>query len=144
MPITDGIDQALVSAGLALLAADIGPPPLLAFDGVVPAGTDPNRGYVQVYATVEWPVGGQGDSLTGAARTPTVRWITHSVSTTAAGARGVHQRVRTQLLNKRLVVAGADCGLIRMEAGSGPPTRDETTGTAVIAILATFRTFATT
>jgi hypothetical protein len=141
---TDGFDQALVAGGLALLAADLGPPALVVFDGVVPAGTDPNLGYVLVYATVEWPVGGQGDSLDGSARTPVVRWITHSVSTTAKGARGVHQRVRTQLLNKRLVVAGLDCGLIRMESGVGPPTRDETTGTAVMDVIATFRTFATT
>lgn len=141
---TDGIDQALVNGGLALLTADIGPPPLLAFDGVVPNGTDPARGYVLVYATVDWPVGGGGDSLDGEAATPTVRWMTHSVSTTAAGSRGVAQRVRTQLLNKRLVIAGMDCGLIRMESGVGPPTRDESTGVSVIDILATYRTFATT
>lgn len=139
---TDGFDQALVGAGLALLAADIGPPALVVHDGKVPAGADPDGGYVLVYAAVEWPVGGPGDSLDGNARTPVVRWITHSVSTTAKGARGVHQRVRTQLLNKRLVVAGLDCGPIRMEPGVGPPTRDETTGTAVMDLIATFRTFA--
>lgn len=141
---TDGIDQALVKGGLNLLAADVGPPALVVFDGKVDGTPDVYRGYVLVYATVDWPIQAEGNSLDGEAGTPTVRWITHSVGATAAGARGVHQRVRSALLNKRLVVAGLDCGLIRMEPGAGPPQRDESTGVAVMDLIAAFRTFATT
>ncbi|GAA0738807.1 hypothetical protein Drose_04155 [Dactylosporangium roseum] len=140
---TDGIDQALVNGGLDLLRADLGPPALQVFDGAVPNGTNPSLGYVLVYATVEWPSGAEGDALDGISGTPTVRWITHSVSTTAMAARGVQQRVRTALLNKRLTIAGLDCGLIRQEVGAGPPTRDDTTGTTVFDVVATYRTFAT-
>ena len=141
---TDGFDQALVNAGLALLAADVGPPALVVFDGIVPAGTSVLAGYVLVYSVVEWPAGAFGDSLDGLAGTPTVRWITHSVGATASASRAVAQRVRTQLLNKRLVIAGLNLGLIRQEPGAAPPTRDESTGAAVMDTVATYRTVAAT
>lgn len=141
---TDGFDQALVNGGLALLTADVGPPQLVVFDGVVPSGTSVLAGYVLVYSTVEWPAGAVGDSLDGLAGTPTVRWITHSVAASASSSRAVAQRVRTALLNKRLVIAGLNLGLIRMEPGTAPPTRDESTGTPVMDTVATYRTVAAT
>lgn len=147
---TDGLDQALVSAGLALLQADAS---LVVYpDGVpnlTPAAAPP---YVVVYSHVEWPAGAEGDSLDGLSGSPTVRWICHCVgggsgaTPTAAGmaARAVGQRVRTALLNKRLVVAGLDLGLIRQESGAGVPTPDESTGVPVMDLVVVYRALAVT
>jgi hypothetical protein len=141
--VTDGLDQALVNAGLALLAADPLSPALVVYDGIVPV--DPATGltkpppYVLVYSTVEWPAGAQGDGLDGLSRSPTVRWITHSVGKNAVDCRAIAQRVRTQLLNARPTIAGLDLGLIRQESGAGPPTRDETTGTPVMDAITVYR-----
>lgn len=135
---TDGFDQALVNAGLALLAADPIVPALVVYDGVVPNPT-PAPPYVLVYSTVEWPAGAAGDALDGVSGSPVVRWITHSIGTTAVQSRAIAQRVRTQLLNKRPVIAGLDLGMIRQEPGAAPPTRDETTGVAVMDLVVTYR-----
>lgn len=143
MPITDGIDQALVNAGLALLAADTGPPALVVYDGVVPAIPNVNAGYVVVYSTVEWPANAPGDSLDGLSGSPTVRWLCHCVGGTASASRAVAQRVRTALLNKRVVVAGLDVGFIKQEPGAGTPQRDETTGSLVMDTQVTYRAEAT-
>jgi len=144
MPITDGIDQALVTVGLALLAADTGPPALVVFDGVVPPNTPVNAGYVLVYGYTEWPTGAPGDALDGITGSPTVRWICHCVGGTASAARAVRERVRTALLNKRPTIAGLDLGMIREEPGSGPPVRDETTGALVMDAVITYRLSAVT
>lgn len=143
MPITDGLDQALVNAGLALLAADTGPPALVVYDGVVGPSPNVNAGYVVVYSTTEWPGGAPGDALDGISGSPTVRWICHCVGSTAAASRAVRARVRTALLNRRVVIAGLDLGLIREEPGTGPPQRDETTGPPVMDTVVTYRASAT-
>src|SRR5262245_57309808 len=101
---TDGFDQALAGGGIALLRADLGPPPLVVFPGGVPnltpAAIPP---YVVVYSTVEWTAGAQGDALDGISGTPTIRWICHCVGGGVPGAtpedaeiaaRAVGQRVR--------------------------------------------------
>lgn len=139
---TDGLDQALAGAGLALLQADLGPPPLVVFDGFVPAATPVDAGYVVVYTTVSRPDEDQDNPGTGQTRVWVARWICHCVGGNAMAARAVAQRVRTQLLNVRPVVAGLSCGLIRMEEAQ-PPQRDETTGSLVVDAIETFRLKAT-
>lgn len=142
---TDGLDQALVNAGLALLQADA---QLVVYPGGVPDLTPPaSPPYVVVYAVVEWPAGAEGDSLDGLSRSPTVRWITHSIgggvgatpATAEQAARAVGQRVRTALLNKRLVVTGLDLWPIRQEQGAGVPIPDEITGVPVMDLTQTYR-----
>lgn len=137
---TDGLDQALANAGLALLTADLS---LVVFDGAVPNPT-PSPPYTVVYTTVEWPAAAAGDALDGLAGSPTVRWICHCVGSNAAAARAVAQRVRTQLLNQRPVIAGLNVGLIRQEPGPAPPQRDETTGALVMDTVVVYRLTAAT
>jgi hypothetical protein len=148
--VTDGYDQALVAGGIALLRADAS---LTVYPGGVPNLTPPAvPPYVVTYASVEWPPS-DADSLDGLAGTPTVRWITHSIGGGVPGAtpedaeiaaRAVGQRVRTALLNKRLVIAGLNLGLIRQEPGAGVPTRDDSTGVPVMDLIVVYRTIATT
>lgn len=139
---TDGLDVALANAGLALLQADVGPPALVVFDGVVPAGTSVNAGYVLVYSTVDRPSEAEDNPLNGQSRTWVARWILHNVGGTALAARGVAQRSRTALLDVRPTVTGLSCGLIRWESTT-PPQRDETTGSPVFDLVETFRLNAT-
>lgn len=151
---TDGYDQALVAAGVALLQADV---QLIVLPGGVPNPVPPAPPipppYVVVYGVVEWPPDAIGNALDGLSKTPTVRWITHSVgggtkdATPAAAeiaCRAVAQRVRTALLNKRLVIAGLNLGLIRQEQGAGVPVPDNTAGGPVMDLVQTYRTVATT
>jgi hypothetical protein len=148
--VTDGFDQALVAAGVALLRADAS---LVVFPGGVPDLTPPAAPpYVVTYASVEWPPNAT-DALDGVSGTPMVRWIAHCVGGGVPGstpedaeiaARAVGQRVRTAWLNKRLVVAGLNLGLIRQEQGAGVPTRTDTTGDPVMDLIVVYRTIATT
>lgn len=120
---TDGLDTALVEAGLDLLRADTA---LVVHHTVVPPNTRPP--YVVVYARVDWPIEASGNSLDGLATSPTVRWYCHCVGETGEAAIALGERVRAQLLNQRFAVAGLDVGLIRQEAGGGQPQRNEATG----------------
>lgn len=142
MPITDGLDQAIVNAGIALLQADLGPPALQVFDGVVPAGTAVNNGYVLVYSYLTRPSEDGDNAMDGRTRVWVCHWVLHCVSGTATAARAVAQRARTALLDVRPTVAGLSCGLIRMEE-SLPPQRDETTGTPVMDAVQTYTLRAT-
>lgn len=149
---TDGFDQALVNGGLALLALDAS---LVVYPGGVPDPPPPAPPlpppYVVVYSIVEWPFG-NADALDGIAGTPTVRWICHNVgggpgatpATAEQAARAVAQRVRTSLLNKRLVIAGLNLGVIRQEPGGGVPQPVYQTGPPVMDLTVVYRTFATT
>lgn len=144
MPITDGLDQALANAGIALLQADLGPPALVVCDGVVPNGTTPP--YVLVYTTVTRPSDDPDNSGDGKTRVWVVRWICHCVGGTATSARAVAQRARTALLDVRPTVAGFSAsavGPIRMEGDSQPPQRDETTGALLMDAVETYRLRAT-
>jgi hypothetical protein len=136
---TDGLDQALASVGLALLRADVG---LTVYDGAVPSPT-PTPPYVVVYTNVVRPADAPSDALAlaGLSSHWTASWHCHCVGGDATAARAVAQRVRTQLLDVRPVVASLSCGLIR-QADSQPPTRDETTGVVVMDALRVFELFA--
>ena len=146
MPITDGLDQALANAGIALLQADLGPPALVVYDGVVPASPDTNRGYVLVYTSVSRPSDDPDNSGDGKTRVWVARWICHCVGGTATSARAVAQRVRTALLDVRPTVTGFSAsavGPIRMEGDSQPSQRDETTGVLVMDTVEVYRLRAT-
>lgn len=135
---TDGLDQAIANAGLALLQADTS---LVVCDGVVPAGTSPP--YALVYTTVNRPSEDPDNSADGLSRVWSAAWIVHSVGGNAAAARAVAQRVRTALLDVRPVVTGLSCNKIRMDPDSPPPQRDETTGVVVMDLVQTYRLKAT-
>jgi hypothetical protein len=137
---TDGFDQALVAAGLALLAADPVSPAWPVYDGVVP--NDATRPYHLVYSLVGYPPEDLDNAGDGRSRVREVRWIVHSVADNAAAARSGAQRARTQLLDASPVIAGLSCGRIRLET-SDPPTRDETTGVPVMDAVQTYRLRAT-
>lgn len=136
---TDGLDQAIINAGLALLTADAS---LVVFDGAVSNPT-PTPPYVLVYATVDRPGEDPDNPLNGQSRVWVARWICHCVGGNASAARAVAQRVRTALLDVRPVIAGLSCALIDMEPDGQPPQRDETTGVLVMDQVKTFRLKAT-
>lgn len=138
---TDGLDQALAQAGLDLLTADAG---LTVFDGAVP-NPYPSPPYVLVYTTVDRPKADPDNPLTGLSKVWTARWICHCVGANAEAARAVAQRVRTQLLDVRPVVAGLSCDLIEMEPDGQPPRRDESLGSSNLVLdqVKTFRLKAT-
>jgi len=135
---TDGLDQALANAGLALLVADTS---LVVCDGVVPAGTQPP--YALVYTTVNRPSEDPDNAADGLSRVWSAAWIVHSVGGNAAAARAVAQRVRTALLDIRPVISGMSCNRIRMDPDSPPPQRDESTGVVVMDLVQTYRLKAT-
>lgn len=124
---TDGLDQAIVNAAFTLLAADTS---LVTLDGYVPNGVQPP--YVVVYTSIGRPSADPDNSLDGRSRIFTARWYCHCVGGSAMAARAVAQRVRTQLLDVRPVVAGLQCDLIREVPHPPPPVRDEMTGTLVM------------
>lgn len=135
---TDGHDQALADAGLDLLRADA---LLTVHDGVVPAGAA--RPYVLVYTSISRPSEDPDNAADGRTAVWVARWICHCVGDNAGAARAVAQRVRTALLDVAPAVAGLSCGLIRMEAESLPPQRDESTGVPVMDAVETYRLRAT-
>lgn len=140
---TDGIDQALVNAGLALLRADAAYNAVCpTHDGQVPSGARPP--YRLVYTSLNRPGETSDSTMDGLSRVWEVRWLVHNVAsgTDASGARAVAQRTRTQLLDQRPVVSGLSCGLIRLE-DSQPPERDETTGVLVMDAVTVYRLRAT-
>lgn len=137
---TDGLDQAIVNAGLQLLRDDT---QLTVHDGQAPVGAKPP--YVLVYTTLARPSDGDVDlAADGRSRVWVLRLICHCVGsgTNASAARAVAQRVRTQLLDQSPAVAGLSCGRFRLE-DSQPPERDETTGVLVMDAISTYRLRAT-
>jgi hypothetical protein len=145
---TDGIDQALVAAGITLLRADTS---LVVCPGGVPKPI-PNPPYVVVRSYVDWPAAAEGDSLDGVSGSPTVKWYCYCVGggkdatpeTASLAAIAVAERVRTALLNKRPTIAGLDLGIIRQDIGAGTPTPNETTGVFVMETVAIYRMLAVT
>ncbi|WP_433078860.1 hypothetical protein ACQP1P_38550 [Dactylosporangium sp. CA-052675] len=133
---TDGLDQALVNAGLALLAADPISPAMPVYDGTVPAAA--TRPYWVIYTSVSYPAESLDNSVDGRSRVREVRWIVHSVGDTAASARAGAQRARSQLLDASPTIPGLSCGRIRMEE-SQPPVRDDVTGVPVMSAVQTYR-----
>lgn len=132
----DLLDRQHADAALSLLAADVGPPPLVTLDGVVPNGTVPP--YAVVYTHIERPADHPGNDLGGTSDTYVVRWYVYCVGDTARAAIAVGMRVRAALLDVRPVIAGRSCGPIRLDS-SAPPTRDESTGRLVMSSLQIWR-----
>lgn len=146
MPITDGLDQALSNAAITLLAADVGPPALVVFDGVVAPNTPVNAGYVLVYTSVSRPTGDPDNPGNGRTSVWVARWICHCVGGTARAATAVAERVRTALLDVHPTIPGftsSAVGLIRMDGDQLQPQRDETTGVLVMDAVVTYRLRAT-
>jgi len=137
--VTDGLDQAIIDAGLALLRADAITPALVIFDGQ-PTNPTPAPPYVVVWSTVDWPADDPAhDALDNRSEHAVARWFVHIVAENLRQWRAIAQRVRTQLLNARPAVAGMAPGLIRMEDGSPPPTADESLGSPYISGVHVFR-----
>jgi hypothetical protein len=120
-------DRVLIDAGLALLRADAGLVVYPDAEGAVPLSPTPP--YVRVYGAVERTP----DRLDGTSGQMTTRWWCHCVGATEPAALAVAMRVRVALLDQR--VAG---GMVRQEV-QPPPTRDESTGTAVYDVVAVYR-----
>lgn len=136
---TDLLDQSITNAVLALLAADTS---LVTYDAVVPSNPTPSPPYCVVYSHFMRPPEDADNPLTNRSAVWLARFIVHSVGGNAIAARAVAQRVRTQLLDVRPVVAGLVCAPIRMEDAQSPQ-RDESTGVLVMDAVATYRLRAT-
>jgi hypothetical protein len=146
--VTDGLDQALVDAGVALLVADAS---LAVYPGGLPNQLPPAPPipppYVVVYGYVEWPTGVLTDSLDGLSGSPVVNWIAHCVgggegatpADAEKSARAVAQRVRTAWLNKRPTVTGLDLGMIRFEPSGAVPQPDNSTGVLLSILIVHYR-----
>jgi hypothetical protein len=136
---TDGIDQALANLVLGLLEADTA---LKTYDGLVPKDARPP--YRQVYVSITRPSEDPDTAADGRSSVWVARYYVHNVASglDASGARAVAQRTRTTLLDVRPVIAGLNCGLLRLE-DSQPPERDETTGVLVMDAITTYRLKAT-
>lgn len=138
---TDGLDQALANAAFTLLAADGLSPALVVYDGVVPSPT-PAGPYVLVYCFVTRPSDDPDNAVDNRSRVWVARWYCHCVGQTASAARGIAQRVRTQLLDVAPVIPGLSCGRIRLEV-TEPPIRDEKTGILLMDQIEIYRLRAT-
>ncbi len=117
--------EAHAQAFLALLAADVGPPPLVVYDGKVPDGATPP--YVLVYFADHDPTDVSSTRITGEARRFRQWGYCHCVGGNQTAARIVAQRVRAAVLGVVPTVAGRQCFPIRREEGQ-PTQRDESTG----------------
>lgn len=132
---TDGLDQALATAGVVLLQADTS---LTVFRGGVPGPANPP--YVVVRTTVGRPSDDEDNSGDGRSRVWVARWYCYCVGGGGTGstvesaevaAIAVAQRVRTALLDVSPVIAGLSCSRIRWEESSPPDGPNETTGSPV-------------
>lgn len=103
----------------ALTADDTGL--LTTSDGAVPQGTEPP--YRVVYASVGTP---EAHGMEVVADAVVCTAIVHNVGETAAAARVIADRTAAALIGVRPVIAGRDCGRIRM-IDSAPAPRDEST-----------------
>lgn len=134
----DLLDKAHMDAALSLLRADtslvVYPDP----EGNTPDPAARAQRYVRVYTAIERPADAPGNALAGASATWTVRWYCHAVGPNEYSAAAVAMRVRAALLDVRPAIVGRSCGLIRQEAGN-PPTRDESTGVAVMDAVSVYR-----
>lgn len=101
-------------------------PHLTVVDGPAKGTQAPPYVVVYVYTPDE-----RRTKLEGPTDEGTVVVITHSVATTAAGARIVRKNVRQQLLDHLLVVAGWKCKPIGHPVGM-PADWDDSTGTRVM------------
>ena len=147
---TDGLDQAIVNAGIALLQADAS---LTVFRDSVPDPT-PNPPYVVVRSTIDFPSDDPDNSGDGKSRVRVVRWFCYCVGggtgatpdSAEVAALAVAQRVRTQLLDVRPTVTGFAVGAvgpIRWEQSVPPQKADETIGVPIREATVVYRLRAT-
>lgn len=144
---TDGLDAALAAAGVALLQADLS---LTVYRGGVPSPT-PNPPYVVVRTTVDRPSEDPDNDLDGKSKVWVARWFCYcvgggqgaTVEAAEDAAVAVAQRVRTQLLDAQVSIAGLSCGLIRWEQSSPPSAPDEVLGFPVREAVEVYRLRAT-
>lgn len=131
--------QAHANAVLALLDADNGPPPLVFFDGFVPAGTNPP--YVVVYFSFVSPEplqDTQTSTLTAVSARIDCFAYCHSVGANGIAARAVSARVRAALLDVTPTVTGRSAFPIR-HVDNQPAQRDETTGVLLVDLVDIYR-----
>lgn len=145
---TDGLDQALAAAGIALLQADTG---LTVFRGGVPSPT-PAPPYVVVRTYVNRPPEDPDNPLTGRSGVWLAYWYCYCVGgggldatpeSAEIAAIAVAQRVRTQLLDVRPVIPGLSCNLIKLEDSVPPQPLDESTGSPIREAIEIYRLKAT-
>jgi len=139
---SDLLDEQHAQVGLALLIANPALGAAKVFDGAVPNQVPPAPPlplpYVIVYTVVSWTRDGIGTALNGTQVTVTTTWNCHCVGETAASARAMAMLVRSSLLNVRPVIAGRNCGPIKLTDDPQAPQRDETTGRLVMDESATY------
>lgn len=125
-------DQAHAAAVLTLLDAENGPPPLVFFDGFVPASTLPP--YVVVYFDfdhLEPSLDLQTSGLTATSDRTDCHITCHAVGANSTAARAVAGRVRAALLDVSPAVTGRQSWPIR-HVDNQPVQRDESTGVLVM------------
>jgi hypothetical protein len=137
---TDGLDQALANAWLALLNADPITPALVVFDGYVPAGTQPP--YIVFYGYVTRLRSNENNAADNKSKALISRAICHCVGGNSVQARAIAQRVRTQLLDARPTITGLSVGMVEQEEDQ-PPARDESTGVPVFDLVQVYALNAT-
>jgi hypothetical protein len=125
---TDGLDQSLANAWLALLNADPITPALVVFDGYVAPNTLPP--YVLVYVYTTRLRSNENNAADNKSKALISRAICHCVGGNSVQARAIAQRVRTQLLDVRPTIAGLSVGMVEQEEDQ-PPARDESAGVPV-------------
>lgn len=124
--------QAHANAILNLLDADNGPPPLVFYDGFVPAGSA--APYVVCYFAFDAPEPSQdtqSSTLTMVTNRVDCFVYCHCVGANGIASRAVAARVRSALLDIEPAVSGRSAFPIRL-IQSQPAQRDETTGVLVI------------
>lgn len=134
---TNQLDTAVLAAGLDLLRADA----LMNLqDGVV--ADDALRPYVLVYGWASYPAEADSNALDGLSRTLLVRWFVHCVGDTRESSSAMAQRVRTQLLDRQLVLPAyptVALGLIKEESSQQPTPVDEHTGETIFDAVYTYK-----
>lgn len=147
---TDGLDQALAAAGVALLKND---PGLTVYRGGAPSPT-PDPPYVVVRTIVSRPSDDPANSADGKSRVWVVDFYCYCVGggpgatpeDAEIAAIAIAQRVRTQLLDVRPTVPGfyaEAIGPIRWETSIPPQRADELTGVPIREATEIFRLRAT-
>lgn len=134
----DLLDKAHMDAALSLLRADTSLAVYPDTEGNTPDPAARAQRYVRVYTAIERPADAAGNTLDGKSGTWTVRWYCHCIGPNEYSAAAVAMRVRAALLDVRPTIAGRSCGFIRQDSAA-PPTRDETTGQAVMDAVVVYR-----
>lgn len=112
-------------------------PPLVVYDGEVPADPDDLApAYVLVYMYTTRP---DGTALTNASDRAVTRAVCHCVAGSAKGSRAVAGRVASTLLDFKPTIEGRVCFPIRDDNSPQPPQPDNSTGALVMDQVITYR-----